>query len=97
MSDPNYPNYYEANFTYRDEDYEGKSGVLWNKISHDVYGRDDLAYIIKEHNPDLSEDNKNGFGLVTNVSLRIPEIDFSTFPTANTPDWRQAADLETEL
>ena len=92
-----YPDYYSANYEYEDEEYEGRDGVLWSNISQDIWGRPDLAYILIEHNPGLSDDSKIGYGLAENYNLKIPLIDLATFPTYNTPDWRQAAELGGEI
>lgn len=87
---PQYPNYYESNTIYM-QDYSARAGQRWDQISQEVWGRPDLGWVIIEHNPDLSDDDKQGFGVTTTRTLKIPVIDESTLTNTNIPDWRQAA------
>lgn len=87
-----YPDFFEAKYNIQDEPYEGSEGQLWNQISQDIFGRDDLEWILIQFNSDLSEDSKTGFGLAENFDLRVPIVDLSSLPSSNVPDWRIAAE-----
>lgn len=82
--------WFAINYDFQD-DYEITKNFPWHKVSLERYGRDDLAWLILEANPQITQADRVGFGPENEYTLRIPDIDPDNIENLSLPRWRRAA------
>lgn len=82
--------WYEENMDFL-EPYTVGINQLWSLVSLEVYGRDDLSWVILQANDGISLHDRLSPAPDSEYVLQIPDIDPLTFDDGNIPAWRRAS------